>query len=182
MTNGAGLRADFSGAIRKTQTLKMLPKAHKWQATNWTTSTVKLLMASADAMQKSGPKKKTGMMKRNVGYQIATGDNRWQIAIGTGIGGKKTVPYALIQDKGGITKPHLIQAKAGKVLAFMVGSDTRFLRHVHHPGSKIPASGWFSNVLAKQEPILSAMMQPNVVLQVAEIMASGAVGMRSETI
>jgi len=180
MTDGVGLRADFSGAIRKTQMLKMLPKAHKWQATVWTTDTIRLLMHSAAAMQKSGPTRKTGMMGKNVGYQIAMGDNRWQIAIGTGIGGKQTVPYALIQDKGGITKPHLIQAKAGKVLAFMVGSEMRFLRHVHHPGSNIPASGWFSNIIAKQEPILSAMMQPNVVLTVAEIMASGAVGMRSE--
>jgi len=176
-----GLRADFSGAIKKTNVLLNLGKASKYQCTSWTAETIRLLMRSAANMQKSSKyKKKTSMLMRNIGKEIQSGDNRWQIAIGTGIGGKKTVPYALIQDKGGITKPHLIQAKAGKALAFMVGSEMRFLRHVHHPGSNIPASGWFSNVIAKQEPILSAMMQPNVVLTVAEIMASGAVGMRSE--
>jgi len=181
MTKGIGLRADFSGAIRKTQVLKALPAAAKHQATSWTAETIQALMRSAASMQKSGPTRKTGMMGRNIGKVITVGDGHWTITIGTGVGGKQTVPYARIQDQGGKTRAHMIYAKSGGVLAFpWKGKDT-FLSHVHHPGSNIPASKWFTSVIEDREPILEGMMQPDVVLKVAEIMGSGGVGLRSET-
>jgi len=179
MSDGVGLRADFTGAIRKTQVLKSLPAAAKRQATSWTTETIFALMRSAAAMQKSGPTRKTGMMGRNIGKVITVGNDRWTITIGTGVGGKQTVPYARIQDQGGKTKAHMIYAKTGGVLAFSWKGKDTFLSHVHHPGSNIPASRWFTGVIEEREPILEGMMQPNVVLQVAEIMGGGGVGLRS---
>jgi hypothetical protein len=178
MTDAIGLRADFSGAIRKTQVLKSLPAAAKHQATTWTTETIQALMRSAAAMQKSP--KKTGMMGRNIGKVITVGNDTWTITIGTGVGGKQTVPYARIQDEGGTTKAHMIYAKSGGVLAFLWKGKDTFLSHVHHPGSKIPASRWFTKVIEERKPILAGMMQPNVVLKVAEIMGGGGVGLRSE--
>lgn len=171
-----GLRADFSGAIRKTAILKEMPKAHKWVATNWTAETIKELMRSAAGMQKSGKGRKTSMMGRNVGFLVAAGDDRWQIAIGTGVGGKQTVPYARIQDQGGTTRAHIIYAKPGGVLAFPWKGKDMFLSHVHHPGSHIPASGWFSNVIAEREPILSARMSKAEVLKIAEMRAGSSAG------
>ena len=186
MTNGAGLRADFSGAIRKTEVLKTLPKAHKYQATSWTAETIRLLMRSAANMQKSAKyKKKSNLMGRNIGQLIAAGNDRWTIAIGTGIGGKQTVPYALIQDKGGTTRPVVTERmRKWAWWAFYKFKEDRFkaiaLTKQGTLTVNIPESKWFSGVIEQREPILSAMMQPDVVLKVAEIMASGAVGIRSE--
>lgn len=186
MTDGIGLRADFTGAIQKTQTLKALPRAHKYQCTSWTAETIKELMRSAAQMQKSSKyKKKSSLMGRNIGKFIGVGDERWTIAIGTGIGGKQTVPYAKIQDEGGTTHPNVTdRMRKWAWWAFYKFREDRFkwlaLTKKSQLDINVPASGWFSNIIANREPILSAMMQKNVVLKVAEIMGSGAVGIRSE--
>jgi len=181
MSDSFTLRVDFAGAIRKTQMLMQVPAAYKLQATNVSSETVKELMRSAANMQKSGQGKKTGLMGRNVGQKIMGNNSAWSITIGTGVGGKQTVPYARIQDQGGTTAAHDIFPRKGKVLAFMRGGEMAFLRHVHHPGSKIPASGWFSNVIDKREPILRERMQPDVVLKLAEVMAGSSAGKLAKT-
>jgi len=188
MTNGAGLRADFSGAIRKTQVLGTLGRAHKYQATSWTAETIKALMRSAADRQISTRvhhSKKTSMMGRNIGKIITVGDERWIITIGTGVGGKQTVPYAKIQDEGGTTHPTVTKRMRGWAwFMYAKWKEERFKWLALTKKSKldvnIPASKWFTSVIEEREPILSAMMQKNVVLQVAEIMGDGGVGVRSE--
>jgi hypothetical protein len=182
MSDAIGLRADFSGAIRKTETLKALPKAHKYQATSWTASTIKLLMRSAANMQKSSKyKKKTALMQRNVGYLVAAGDDKWTIAIGTGIGGKQSVPYAKIQDEGGTTHPTVTpRMRKWAWWAFYKFKEERFkwlaLTKQSQLTVNIPESKWFSGVIAEQEPRLSALMQKPAVLKIAEMMASSSAG------
>jgi len=182
MTDGIGLRADFSGAIRKTETLKALPRAHKYQATSWTAETIKELMRSAAQMQKSSKyKKKSSLMGRNIGQLIAAGDERWTIAIGTGIGGKQSVPYALIQDKGGTTHPVVTdRMRKWAWWAYYKFKEERFkwlaLTKQGTLTVNIPESKWFSGVIAEQEPRLSAMMQKPVVLRLAEMMAGSSAG------
>ena len=188
MTDRIGLRADFSGAIRKTQVLGALGRAHKYQCTSWTAETIKALMRSAADRQISTRvhhSKKTAMMQRNIGQLIGVGDDRWTIAIGTGIGGKQSVPYAKIQDEGGTTHPTVTKRMRGWAwFMYAKWKEERFKWLALTKKSKldvnIPASKWFTSVIEEREPILSAMMQKNVVLQVAEIMGSGAVGIRSE--
>ena len=182
MTNGVGLRADFSGAIRKTETLKNLPKAHKYQATSWTADVIKLLMRSAANMQKSSKyKKKTSMMMRNIGQLVAAGDERWTIAIGTGIGGKQSVPYAKIQDVGGTTHP-VVTARMRKWAwwAFYKFKEDRFkaiaLTKQGTLTVNVPESKWFSGVIAEQEPRLSMLMSKPAVLKLAEMMAGSSAG------
>jgi hypothetical protein len=46
-------------------------------------------------------------------------------------------PRAGIFEYGGHTKPHLIQAKNGKALAFLTSGGEIYAAVVHHPGSKI---------------------------------------------
>lgn len=184
MTAGAGLRADFSGAIRKTEVLKTLPKAHKYQATSWTAETIKELMRSAADRQisiKVHHGQKTSMMGRNIGKIIGEGDNKWTIAIGTGIGGKQTVPYADIQDKGGTTHPTVTKRMRGWAW-FMYGKwgEERYkwlaLTKKSKLDIKIPASKWWTSIIETREPVLSAMMQPAAVLKVAEMMAGSSAG------
>ena len=182
MTDGIGLRADFTGAIRKTETLKALPRAHKYQATSWTAETIRLLMRSAANMQKSSKyKKKTSLMGRNIGQLIAAGDERWTIAIGTGIGGKQTVPYAKIQDEGGTTHPNVTDRMRGWAWAmFYKFKEERFkwlaLTKQSQLTVNVPESKWFSGVIAEQEPRLSALMQKPTVLRLAEMMAGSSAG------
>ena len=182
MTEGVGLRADFTGAIHKTQVLKNIPGASKYQATSWTAETIKLLMRSAADMQKSSKyKKKTSMLMRNIGKEIQAGEERWRIAIGTGIGGKQNVPYARIQDAGGTTHP-IVTARMRKWAwwAFYKFKEDRFkaiaLTKQGTLTVNVPESKWFSGVIAEQEPRLSAMMQKPVVLRLAEMMASSSAG------
>jgi len=182
VSDAIGLRADFSGAIRKTEMLKALPRAHKYQATSWTAETVKLLMRSAADMQKSSKyKKKTSMLGRNIGFLVAAGDERWQIAIGTGVGGKQSVPYALIQDKGGTTHPVVTdRMRKWAWWAFYKFREERFkwlaLTKQSQLTVNVPESKWFSGVIADQEPRLSMLMSKPAVLKLAEMMAGSSAG------
>lgn len=179
-----GLRADFSGAIHKTQVLKNIPSSSKYQATSWTAETIKALMRSAADRQISGQVhhgKKTSMMGRNIGQMITAGDDKWTIAIGTGIGGKETVPYADIQDKGGTTHPTVTKRMRGWAwYMYAKWGEERWkwlaLTKKSKLDVKIPASKWFTSIIEKREPILSAMMQPGAVLKVAEMMAGSSAG------
>jgi hypothetical protein len=184
MTTGIGLKADFAGAIRKTEILKALPKAHKYQATDWTSQTIKALMDSARDRQISvrvHHAKKTSQMMRNIGKVIAVGDERWTIAIGTGIGGKQTVPYASIQDKGGTTHPTVTKRMRGWAwFMYSKWGEERYKWLALTKKSKlnvvIPPSKWFTSIIEQREPILSAMMQKPAVLRLAEMMAGSSVG------
>ena len=52
----------------------------------------------------------------------------------------KAAPYARIQEFGGTTKPHVIEAVNGKALRFNMGGKEVFFTKVNHPGSVIPAA------------------------------------------
>jgi hypothetical protein len=49
------------------------------------------------------------------------------------------VKYMGIHEFGGEIKPHLIKARFGKSLRFMIGGKVIFRRSVKHPGGKYPA-------------------------------------------
>jgi len=179
MTNGVGLRADFSGAIRKTETLKNLPKAHKWIATNWSSETLKELIRSAADRQISirlYHAKKGGMMHRNIGQLIAAGDDKWTIAIGTGIAGRQSVPYAKIQDVGGTTHPTVTPRMRRWAWAmYAQWGEERYKWLALTKKSKLTVniwpSKWFTSIIEAREPILSARMQKAEVLKLAEMRA-----------
>ncbi len=54
------------------------------------------------------------------------------------------VPYGAIQEFGGTTRAHLIEAKRAYALAFNFAGRLVFAKHVQHPGSVIPARASFS--------------------------------------
>lgn len=62
------------------------------------------------------------------------------------------VPYGAIQEYGGTTRAHLIEAKNAKALAFTVGGRLRFAKRVQHPGSKIPERSFLRSALAAIAP------------------------------
>lgn len=66
------------------------------------------------------------------------------------------VPYGAIQEFGGTTRAHLIEAKNARALAFAVGGRPVFARRVHHPGSKIPERSFLRSALADMAPAMLA--------------------------
>jgi hypothetical protein len=102
-----GVRADFSGAIRKTRGLLNLNRAMRFQATRWAAETVKALKRSAAAMQK-GHKMghgKSGQLARAIGMRVGEAPGKaYTIAVGTGIHAPNPIKYAKIQDEGGTVR------------------------------------------------------------------------------
>ena len=102
----SGIRADFSGAIKKMNGALCIPKAMKLQATRWGAETVLDLKRSAGTMQKSiGPlHKKSSQLARATSMKVGTYPGGFQLGVGTGFG-TVNVKYAKIQDEGGVTHP-----------------------------------------------------------------------------
>ena len=193
----AEFKADFTGAIRKTQALKSVPRAMKYQVTRWTVDTVKELKRRAAGMQKSGKGRKTGQLARNIGQTISAGNEKYHATIGTGVGGTASVKYARIQDKGGTivprTKQYLtipignVQGRASNYPdAFFIKSKAGNLLLVERKGKggirplfvlkkqvTIPATGWFTDIVTTREGVLVDMVAPDAVMAVAERMAVG---------
>jgi phage gpG-like protein len=68
------------------------------------------------------------------------------------------VPYAAIQEYGGSTKAHVIEASNAKVLAFSWQGKDAFFKRVSHPGSVIPERSYLRSSLADmQDEILAGM-------------------------
>ena len=59
------------------------------------------------------------------------------------------VPYGAIQEFGGTTRAHLIEAKRGFALAFTVGDRLVFAKRVQHPGSVLPERSFLRSSLAE---------------------------------
>lgn len=193
--------ADFTGAFLKTATMKNIPRATKYQATSWSSDTLRLLKRSATNMQKSGQGRKTGQLARNTGQQITVDDKGFRILLGTGVGGTQSVKYAQIQDKGGTTHPRVTDKMRKWAWAMHYAMFPREIRGMGLRGRErkgaqatwnntsfykaialtkksvldvtIPASNWFTGVIDARQPILGEMMKPEAVLQVAERMVGG---------
>lgn len=66
------------------------------------------------------------------------------------------LPYAAIQEFGGQTKAHIIEAKNGKALAFNFGGKQAFFARVNHPGSNIKASHYMGKAFDAMKPEIKA--------------------------
>lgn len=70
----------------------------------------------------------------------------------TGVTGKVgqsgDVKYGAIHEFGGTTPAHVIEAKKGEALAFMMGGKQVFFKKVNHPGSVMPERSYMRSGLA----------------------------------
>ena len=66
------------------------------------------------------------------------------------------LPYARIQEFGGQTKAHIIEAKNGKALAFNMGGKQVFFKRIHHPGSKIKGAHYMGSAFTEMTPEIKA--------------------------
>ena len=75
------------------------------------------------------------------------------------------LPYARIQDTGGVTPPHSIDAKEGGYLHFWVGGKEIFTKHVDHPGSRIPGHHYVMQAIAEFAGTPEAQAGPPLSIQ-----------------
>jgi phage gpG-like protein len=87
----------------------------------------------------------------------------------TGLSGRvgSDLPYAAINEFGGQTPAHDIEVRKAKALAFMLGGKLVFARHVHHPGSRIPARSFLRSALDDMAPDIAAELQDAVMQAVS---------------
>jgi len=90
---------------------------------------------------------KTGLLKNSIdGTAVDTGQG---VSASVFVSGD--VPYAAIQEYGGDTKAHVIEALNGKALAFGWQGKQAFFTHVNHPGSAIPERSYLRSALEEMQ-------------------------------
>lgn len=98
---------------------------------------------------RSGLRVRSGTLLNSIGaskkvYEEAGGNVVGEI-------GSQGVPYAAIHEFGGTTKPHRIEPRNARVLAFQANGQDVFAKFVNHPGSVIPARPYLRPALAAKE-------------------------------
>ena len=72
------------------------------------------------------------------------------------------VKYAAIQEYGGTTKPHVIEAVNGKALAFQMNGKQVFFRRINHPGSNIPERSFLRSSLTDMRDEITTELEQTV--------------------
>jgi hypothetical protein len=193
-----GLTADFSGAVKKMADLKATPRATKYIATKWGAETVKDLKRSASEMKKSVAwgRQKTSQLMRATSMTTQDASGGFILAVGTGLN-TVDVKYARIQDEGGEIRPKghpfltipmpgvtgkardykdsfvAFSEKGQWMIARSTGANKDKLEVLFLLRRKVrlPATRWFTKILAWREPMLYRDMKPDHVLAVAKIMS-----------
>jgi hypothetical protein len=173
----SGIQADFSGALKKTAMLRSIPAAARMQLEKWATETVRDLKLSAREthMRGHGANKSTGQLWRNIGMEKSLTATEYHVSVGTGLQGFGKVKYAWIQDKGGTTHPTVTPRMRRWAWAmFYKMKDDKYkaiaLTKKAKLDVRIRASGWFSNIIKRREPLLKGMMDAGAIKVVAERM------------
>jgi hypothetical protein len=74
------------------------------------------------------------------------------------------IPYAKIQEEGGVTQPHLILPVNAKVLAFMAATGDKVMAtKVMHPGSRITGKHYMKDAYREMGPEISRGIKKAVV-------------------
>jgi hypothetical protein len=90
---------------------------------------------------------RTGKLVRSIFQQVTNSTNEVSGRVYS-----SGLPYAAIQEFGGQTKAHIIEAKNAKALAFSMGGKEVFFRRVHHPGSNIKGAHYMSEAFKDMTP------------------------------
>ena len=112
-----------------------------------------------DSMAASGLQSRSGRL----GQSIAVEADETSVSAGIDTA---AVPYAAIQEYGGTTRAHVIEAINAAALRFEIGGRTIFARRVMHPGSVIPAHSFLATALAELAPAARDAVVDAVVAEV----------------
>lgn len=182
-------RMEDKGAQAKIRMLNSIPQAVKHQMTKWSGSAIKNIIRNI-----SGHilKTRTGHLRRNIGFKLSGFRNYQNLAIGTGVGGRKSVKYASILERGGIIRPKraswltiplpgikgmarnypdsfFIKSKKGNLLLVQkAGRSGIKPLFVLRKQVRIPAFKWLSTSIKERMAELRRMMAKKELLNVAK--------------
>ncbi len=97
-----------------------------------------------------GLKVDTGRLSQSI---QAHRDGRGRVRVGT------NVEYARIHELGGVTPPHVIEARHKQALAFAGADGPVIVKRVNHPGSRIPARPYMRPALEKTRDTIVRMIR-----------------------
>lgn len=84
------------------------------------------------------------------------------------------IPYARVQDEGGVIPPHMIYPSKARVLAWVSpAGEEMFARRVSHPGATIPATNYMKDAYRDSGPQISRAVKNAVVQGIRAKMRSG---------
>lgn len=85
------------------------------------------------------------------------------------------IPYARIQEEGGVTPAHMIYPKKGRVLAFLGSTGEKvFATRVLHPGGAIPGHFFMRDARRQMGPEISRGLKNAIVQGIRENMRQGS--------
>ena len=99
---------------------------------------------------------KSGALRNSIYARIYESKSKVFLAVGS-----RGIDYAAIQEFGGTTRPHLMEAK-GKVMAFYWYGKKSFFRYVSHPGSHIPSRSYIESALQDKWEDISSQVEEAV--------------------
>jgi hypothetical protein len=97
---------------------------------------------------------RTGKLVRSIFQQVTNSTNEVSGRVFS-----SGLPYAKIQEFGGQTKAHIIEAVNGKALAFNMGGKQVFFKRIHHPGSTIKGAHYMGEAFTEMTPEIRAGYQ-----------------------
>lgn len=108
--------------------------------------------------------RKSGRLARAIGNRVAYDKS----SVFGFVFASSDVPYAGIQEYGGVTSAHLIMPKKARVLAFTKDGQKMFARRVMHPGSKMPERSYLRSSLREMSAEISLGLKEAVVQSVQD--------------
>jgi len=90
---------------------------------------------------------RTGKLSRSIFEQVTDSVNSVEGRVFS-----SGLPYAAIQEFGGQTKAHIIEAKNGKALTFNMGGKQVFFKRIHHPGPTIKGVHYMGEAFKEMTP------------------------------
>ena len=183
---------DVTGAIKKTRTLKKVPKASRYQLEKWAGQARKQIIRniSGPIIGRYESGRKTGKLRRSIHHKISIFGQEYRLVIGS-----HGVKYARILEKGGWIKPKrakmlaiplkgvqgtpeqyrimggtfIFKSKKGTLfIAKKKGKRSLALLFVLKKKVKIPPFQWLEQSIDQKRPLLERMMRPDELLKVAE--------------
>jgi len=100
---------------------------------------------------------RTGKLVRSIFEQVTNSTNEVSGRVFS-----SGLPYARIQEFGGQTKAHIIEAVNGKALAFNMGGKQVFFKRVHHPGSTIKGAHYMGEAFDAMKPEIQSSYEQAV--------------------
>lgn len=186
------VKADFTGAYKKLKGQKKIPLASGIQLTKFAGQAIKTLKRSVSGGILNT---RSGHLKRNIGHELSATSDRYELSLGTGVGGTSSVKYASIHNRPKGSKTNvkaknakfltipfpgvkgrarnfsdtfIIKSKAGNlVIAQKTGKHGLKPLFLLKTSVDIPGRYWFTGTLKGMRSLLNQFMSAEEILKVA---------------